>query len=106
MIALVCIALAIPIWLKMFGMVKILFRRMFPSGLPRNLKRESIAGCIGVAFCGYEHEVIQLLSRIEKSNVSFKSSCRELRLLLEGIGSFVVSNLESTMIGLLPLLVG
>ena len=30
-------------------------------------KLKSIVGCIGVAFSGYELEVIQLLSRIEKS---------------------------------------
>jgi len=30
-------------------------------------KLKSIAGCIGVAFSGYELEVIQLLSRIKKS---------------------------------------
>jgi len=32
--------------------------------------------------------------------------CRELRLLLEDIGSFVDLILESTMIGLIPLPVG
>jgi len=37
-------------------------------------KLQSIAGCIGVAFSGYEQEVIQLLSRIEKCNAPSKSS--------------------------------
>lgn len=32
-------------------------------------KLKSIAACIGVAFSGYEHEVIHLLSRIENSSV-------------------------------------
>ena len=35
-------------------------------------KLRSIAACIGVAFSGYEHEVIQLLARIENSNVTPK----------------------------------
>ena len=35
-------------------------------------KLRSIAACIGVAFSGYEHEVIHLLARIENSNVTPK----------------------------------
>ena len=35
---------------------------------------QSSAGWIGVAFSGYEQEVIQLLSRIEKSNAPSKPS--------------------------------
>ena len=35
-------------------------------------KLKSIAGCIGVAFSGYELETIQLLSRIEKSIATAK----------------------------------
>jgi len=41
-------------------------------------KLKSIAGCIGVAFTGYEGETIQLLSRIEKSIVPVKSSVQRL----------------------------
>ena len=37
-------------------------------------KLKSIAGCIGVAFSGYELETIQLLSRIEKSIATAKPS--------------------------------
>jgi len=37
-------------------------------------KLKSIAACIGVAFSGYEHGVIHLLSRIEISNVTPKPS--------------------------------
>ena len=33
-------------------------------------KRKSIAGCIGVAFSGYELEIIQLLSRNKKKHCS------------------------------------
>ena len=39
-------------------------------------KLKSIAGCIGVAFSGYEHEVIQLLSRIKTCNAPSKSSAQ------------------------------
>jgi len=37
-------------------------------------KLKSIVACIGVAFSGYQHEMIHLLSRIENSNVTPKSS--------------------------------
>ena len=37
-------------------------------------KLKSTVGCIRVAFSGYEYEVIQLPSRIEKSNVMPKPS--------------------------------
>ena len=58
-------------------------------------KLKSIAGCIGVAFSGYELETIQLLSRIEKSIATAKPSVkrsppssrgvRELRRLQFGV---------------------
>ena len=37
-------------------------------------KVKSVAACIGVAFSGYENEVIQILSRIEKNNSLPKQS--------------------------------
>jgi len=58
-------------------------------------KLKSIAACIGVAFSGYEHEMIHLLSRIANSNVTPKPSAqrtppstrrqRELRRLEFGV---------------------
>ena len=58
-------------------------------------KLKSIAACIGVAFSGYEHEVIHLLSRIESRNVTPKPAVqrtppssrrqRELRRLQFGV---------------------
>ena len=58
-------------------------------------KLRSIAGCIGVAYSGYEMETIQLLSRIDKSFATAKSSVkrfppssrrlRELRRLEFGV---------------------
>ena len=58
-------------------------------------KLKNITGCIGVAFSGYEMEIIQLLSRIEKSLVPDKATVqrslpssrrlRELRRLESGV---------------------
>jgi len=44
-------------------------------------KLKSIVACIGVAFSGYEHEVIHLLSRIESSNVTPKPTVQRQREL-------------------------
>ena len=41
-------------------------------------KLKNIASCIGVAFFGYEHEVIHLLSRIENSNIMPKLTVRRI----------------------------
>jgi len=53
--------------LKIFGMVKMLILG-FSKWAASKLK--SIAATIGVTFSGYESEVTQLLSRIEKNSVS------------------------------------
>ena len=76
----------------MFGMVRRLILIMFPSGWP---KLKNIAAYIGVVFFGYEHEVINLLLRIERSNVTPKPNVqrtppstrrqRELQRLVFGV---------------------
>ena len=63
-------ALAILIRLKIFRMTRMLILRMFPTGWPPNLP----AFWVGLAFSSYEHEVIHLLSKIDNSNVSPKTS--------------------------------
>jgi len=70
-------------------------------------KLRSIAACIGMAFLGYEHEVIHLLSRIENNNVTPKPVVQRTHHLLPGgRGNSGDLSLELTMIGRALLLVG
>ena len=99
LISVVFIALAIPIRLKMSGMV-----RMFLSGLPPNLK--VLLDALEWLFLVKNMRLFSYYLELKRAMLHPSQACRELRLLPKDIGSFVDSNLESTMVGILPLRVG